>query len=411
MSAAPLLSTHALDDIADFMREHYRRPRWPLWMGHMPAAFEDLKVGAVPVGRIAKGLHKLTETWRYSLATWEWLRPATPTRTLAELPGLQQMCGLDHVHPTAFAAHLAELAAAVGRDHPPLRLWVALRIALLEYATHPPSAVTPDDHKISAMLLRNATLRAQSMVPFDEKVAIQLASKILRQAMDGAADAAKTAFGAEDCALSANLMIPLRDGHPPFEPNELARENSRRALELWGVEYADTKRLVIVAETHGSKHLGFWIPAINGQGGATLPGAAAAYTLRDGGVVFKDDLPPLTGFPPALQERWRSYMEHDFTERLFFSLPFRVPRPTGGRVAAAVLNVNVDARDLGIWRRAYHREWLCVARDRAEPFIEMAYAALRIILTQQPVLFLDSGSDEWDRLEPVLPRKQIRGAT
>ncbi len=73
-------------------------------------------------------------------------------------------------------------------------------------------------------------------------------------------------------------------------------------------------------------------------------------------------------------------MERRFRERLFVSLPFRATDGQGRRVTPAVLNVNVDAADVAVWRRAYHPEWLVVARDRAQAFVEIAYGSLLLIL-------------------------------
>jgi hypothetical protein len=405
MGPAPL-PTHALHPIGAYVQKHYARPRWPVWMGQVPAAFEDFKVAGVDIGKIAKIVHRLGEGRRYALATWEWLRPTSPP-SLKDLPSVQRMSGLEREHLNVFAERVSELARAVGREHPALELWVARRVALLEFVTHPVNVV-PEDLKVAAMFLRNATLQAHISFPED---AVEAAKAILRTAMRGAADAAVAAFGAEETRVSANLMVPMPQGHPPYEPTEVARENSSRAAALWGARAAKAKRLVIVAEAPGAEHLGFWIPLDHGAGGATLPGAASAFAHRDGAVVFKDDLPALVGFPPELEREWRGYMERDFKEKLFFSLPYRVPKPTGGREAAAVLNVNVDADDLRVWRRAYHREWLCVARDRAEPFMEVAHAALRLIVTHESALLLDSGSDEFDRLIPVVPHKLLGGAS
>lgn len=142
-----------------------------------------------------------------------------------------------------------------------------------------------------------------------------------------------------------------------------------------------------------------------------LPGAPTAFVHLEGDVIFKDDLPPLRGFGERIEARWRSYMAERFRQTLFVSLPFRAPDGVGGYIAPAVLNVNADANDLSRWKRAYHREWLAVARERVRPFVEIAmFAVLTILNTRAPDVRLDTGSEGWDTLPTVGPQLALGDA-
>jgi hypothetical protein len=148
------------------------------------------------------------------------------------------------------------------------------------------------------------------------------------------------------------------------------------------------------------------VPIVHGEGEVLLPGAPTAFDHGEGAVVFKDDLPALVGFPAVVEAKWRAFMTERFRDRLFVALPFRAPDGTGGHVTPGVLNVNVTAADVGPWRRAYHPEWLRFARDRVQPFVEIAFGALMVILAQEadgrPPLA--TGSDAWDTLPELVPR-------
>jgi hypothetical protein len=231
----------------------------------------------------------------------------------------------------------------------------------------------------------------------------------MRHAMEAAAIAVAKALGAENSGVSANLMVPV-SGAAEWMPTPEIRRNGDRSRALWAGLNSEN-RLLIVAQTAGAEHVGFWVPLARAErGGPWLPGAPTAFRHGRGDAVFKEDLPPLSGFPDAVAARWKAYMITHFAQRMFVSVPFVAPKggPGASRVVVSVLNVNVDAADLTGWRRASHPEWLKVARDRSRPFVEIAFEAL-IVMSAEPgadAPALNTGWVEFDSL-PELARKGL----
>jgi hypothetical protein len=244
----------------------------------------------------------------------------------------------------------------------------------------------------------------------DPERANSIASRSIFTAMKAAALAVADSLGESDSAVNSNLMVPMRGEFFKATDASEQSENERRAQDIWQTT-GDERRLVIVAETLGSDHRGFWVPLIQGEGSKWLPGAPEAWALQRGSAVYKDDLPRLSGFAQSLNARWQAFMLDRFRQRLFVSLPFRVSDGIGGWLVPCVLNVNVDTSDVGSWRRAMHAEWLEIARERARPFIEVAFNGLLLIfsdVTGRPIL--DTGSDDWNTL-PVQRLALPKGET
>ncbi len=388
------------------LKEHFkdavRRPRWWPWLGALDEAIKvDIKVGPVKLAKFREVFRKLSEGGRYAFAAWRWLRPNTPCPGTGEVPGLQVLAGLDHLNPQDFAKRLIERCKELIRQHPRLERWAQYRIAALDFLAYPPTR-PPSELPDAAISLRNLLMRAHHLHYVVPDVAQRLAQMTVVTAMKGAANAAVQAFGCENSAVSANLMVPVSTSSP-FAPTDVARVNAAHAEELW-LGLSSDRRLLIVAETPGSNHRGFWVPLVRGDGGVWLPGAPTAFGQQEGHAVFKDDLPPLKGFGQAVESRWKAYMMNHFQEQLFVSLPFRAPDGLG-YVTLGVLNVNVDAREIRPWFRAYQPEWLHVARDRVRPFVEIALWALLVMLAgMDDAPRLDTGSDHWDTLTSMVPR-------
>ena len=408
------ISTYDSDALSDYFRASVKRPRWWPWLGRLDELNVEVAAGKVKVPKLKEAWRNLTDGQRYAYAAWRWLRPSTdtesPAPSLDDLPSIQRAAGLDHVSPSEFAERLAVECKECAPEHPRLGRWVSRRFALLEYRFRPPLAGTPAHAREALHGHHLALLRAARISASDLGGAAELAGDILTKAMDGAAAEAKRTFGAGECHLSANLMVPLSGHHELLDDEGVAIRNAESAERLWGQEYALGKRLVIVAETKGAKHVGFWVPCTRGGGGEALPGAGAAFEHGEGAAVFRDDLPPLRGFSREMQARWHAHMLSDFGEGLFFSLPFRPSYGASG-ATAAVLNVNISARDLKPWRRAYHPEWLCAARDGAEPFVAVACQALMLMWSHVDGLRFDTGAPEWDTLFPEQsPQRLLEGS-
>jgi hypothetical protein len=404
-------STYDQEALIDYFTR-VARPKWARVFGRLEGAIEDvndLDILPININFVSKIYRAATEGWRYDVAAWRWLRPARPILKLENLRGLQSLVGMDHHHSATFAACLAEHCNDVAREYPGLALWVGRRVALLEFIAKPPPDAD-EDLKVAPMALRKLILQAHYSRADETGDPIALADEVLSRAMDGAAHAVRSALGAEDVDVSANLMFhsPRKPVAPPGDTRVVA--NAECANAMWGSHPTDTPCLVIVAETRNSRHLGFWVPLLFGDGGVTLPGAPTAFTNRDGAAVFKDDLPSVAPFGAALEGRWRSYMVNEFRHMLFVSVPYRIPRGGKSRESIAVLNVNVTpGADVSPWRRAYHREWLRVARDRAEPFLDVAADALMLIYGKKPTALIDTVSPLWDSLPLETPRRLLGG--
>jgi hypothetical protein len=368
-----------------------------------------IDVGPVKVQRITEVLRDLTLEMRLNFATLKWLRPHEPFIKTTELSGLRELAGLDHLHNSDFAARLIDRSTELMREHPKLANWVQHRNAALEFIARPPKANVPEDLVDSELQLRHALMRANLLARSNRTLAANVAARVMRHAMEAAAIAVAKALGAENSGVSANLMVPV-SGATDWTPTKDTLRNAERARALWA-GLGSEKRLLIVAQTAGADHVGFWVPLARAhRGGLWLPGAPTAFRHGQGDAVFKDDLPPLSGFPDTVADRWKTYMITDFAQRMFVSVPFVAPKggPGGSRVVVSVLNVNVDASDLSGWRRASHPEWLKVARDRSRPFVEIAFEALIVMLAESgadaPVL--NTGWVEFDSL-PELARKGL----
>lgn len=201
----------------------------------------------------------VTRSMRYKFATWKWLQPNEPCRTLRDLPQVQEAAGLDHVDRQTFATRLIDACKEIIRLHPELRRWVEYRIAALEYWADPPK---PTDRRLvdSADTLRNTLWRTQHRASQDPARGLFRLEQVAYQAMHAAAISVTQALGVEGGSrVSGNLMVPLST----FDWIK-AGENWNAAARLW--DGLDTsKRLVIVAETEGSTHTGFWVPTVRGE--------------------------------------------------------------------------------------------------------------------------------------------------
>ena len=417
MTAQDPISTFSTVSLQHYFDKSLTPPKWRPWLHNIDDAFEavPLSAGPVKVGKLKELFRGITSTSRYRFAIWKWLRPHPPCLRTEELDNLQKQAGLEHLDATTFLRGLRDHGKELLREHPMLRLWIETRISLLEYKITPPLLV-PDELRRTEVQLRRSLLSVQNILWQSPANASALATELTTVAMQSAAQAAFQILGGNPCRLSANLMVPTTAREQiasTFSPNEYAKANTDKAAGLWEGYGAATKFLVVVAETAKANHLGFWIPIVRGDKGSDLPGAPFAYQRIQGASVFKDDLPPLTGFPTELTARWNAYMLNDFKESLFISLPFRVPTGhLGTEIVAAVLNVNADPQDIGAWRRAYHQEWLSVAANYAAPFIEIAYYAIQVQMAAQRDLAqshisLDTGHSSWDTLPGVSSPKLL----
>lgn len=85
----------------------------------------------------------------------------------------------------------------------------------------------------------------------------------------------------------------------------------------------------------------------------------------------------LEGFSTEMQEEWDRYMNREFPNDLFISLPVRVPNRSTP-VAVLNVNVNVEKEASRQWYRAYGKQWTAQAEEFSTEFTELALRALAL---------------------------------
>lgn len=411
------ISTYSSDQLCEYFKGHVQKPPWRPWLGAIDESVDiSMDLGPVKIGKLKDIFRNLTNESRYQYAAWKWLQPNPPTLGLKDLSGLKKFAGLDHLDLAAFLPSLGAYCTEMRRQYPALKYWIQRRHSLIEYLLQPPLHV-PEELRETEINLRHILIQVLSVF-YQERFteAVDLAKSLSALAMEAAARAAFSVFAIDvksRCPLSANLMVPttLADANGPgYVPTSTAAKNAARAAELWR-ETTAHRCLVIVAETAEAQHIGFWTPLVYGDKGNSLPGAPEAFQQMEGSAVFKEDLPPFAGFPAKVQAKWSAYMLNHFAEKMFVSLPLKVPTPTGGTIVPAVLNVNAQPPDEDGWKRAYHKQWLSIARDRVAPFTEVAYHAFRVEIAANNKIArpfsLDTGSPAWDSLPGFIERKLL----
>ena len=392
------ISSYSVEDLRTYFDNYVDKP----FVGRLVGGVEGEPEGKLTVGPLSVGLklpliNRFARSQAFRFAAWLWLRPNHPCWD--DIDSLQNRVGLEKY---AFAPTLRTMVLELLREHEALRLWIERRLALLEFRTNAPTNGF-EDLQHTASLLRRGLLHALKIVDRGDRVnAMALANQIARDALLGAGQAAMEVLGQGGCPFNANLMLRIRlvSNTVHFESGTIASRNSDGACALWdGIRARHA--LVILEEAGEPEHAGFWAPLASGTNGEYLPGASEAFGSMIGSAVFKNDLPPLRGFETATENRWHGHMRSAFRERMFVSLPLTVASEGQPKRVLAVLNVNAEPSSEDGWRRAYHRQWLAVAKDRVAQFVEVAFLA-HLIKRQcdsgTPVVALDLGADPWQSL-------------
>lgn len=401
------ISTYNIRSLHEYYQARCPQPRlW--WHNAVDLVALEAEVGPVTlkISKFHEFLRGLTENVRYRQAAWCWLFPHNPCYGITHLSSIQQRARLDHVERLAFLRRLNDFCLEVQHGHEKLGRWIAMRQALLDYELSPPKSLsqhlrdTERDLRFSLVIAMNLLWQQQDLI-----AAAKEARGIAQAALEAGASAACDVLGKGNCRFSANLMVPAfiaDEKGPGYSPNSTARDNAEKAQDLWSHCRLEDRCLVIVEETKGGNHIGFWLPLIRGDDDSDLPGASSAYFQMEANGVFKDDLPPLKGFSRHLADHWHAYIRKALNEKMFVSIPLAVTDPqTGGKKVIAVMNVNADPHLHDGWRRAYHREWLLAAQSAAEDFIEVAYLALLIRMAaegNQGNPRLQTGISAWDSI-------------
>lgn len=176
--------------------------------------------------------------------------------------------------------------------------------------------------------------------------------------------------GGRDSIIEANLMLPCSPGARP--PN-LGTPAEAAAEWLWrGAPDEVHKYLVVVAETEGAAHKGFWIPDVRPKG-VSLPGAPTALSRGSCEALFVDDLPPFPIDDPEMAARWRKYLAGEkpghFAGDMFFSIPVLSRVDLDHRRPMGVVNVNVKSEEP--WLRGYSSSWRRHLVDQLAPWLAL----------------------------------------
>src|SRR5216683_1896384 len=81
----------------------------------------------------ARLIRHLGRSYLNRAATRRWLDPHKPCLLASDIPQLQHQLGLDDVEVAEFLEGIRQCCQELQRAHPQLRLWMAARIALLDF--------------------------------------------------------------------------------------------------------------------------------------------------------------------------------------------------------------------------------------------------------------------------------------
>lgn len=372
------MRSHDETGLVAYFEKHHKRPWGAGIMGLADTAASagteigealDLAEVSKTAGILRRAYRRGTLSRRFRTAAWKLLRPTTPHWN--DLRKLAETVGLDHLPFASFCSRLAEECKETARNHPELAQWVYRRMALLDSVL---VRRTKDKNRRGVEFqLRNALDDCRQL---DIPAAIEESTTICQEALIGVGNAVLDAIG-EAAAFSVNVMVPLRaEQMPDWSANPAALNNQRAANELWRHVGPHEQRLVVLEETRGASHIGFWVPVFPKRPSLRLPGATEAIG-GNASLVMKSDLASLEGFAAELHEDWERYMTRVFSNDLFLSLPVK---PPNSATAVAVVNINIDTkagheRD---WYRTYHPSWTAQAEDFAWDFLELALRAMTI---------------------------------
>jgi hypothetical protein len=369
MSSGSYISIHDKHQLDDYFNSHVKPSKVRWLIPRSPSAIE-ISGGDSWLGKVTRAVlspvvkHAFTSSGFYH-AAWEWLQPKDPVLAEDELAALQKRCGLSTYTSHEFLGRLREECIAIVKKNPGLFRWGQKRISILEFEI---SESVRTNLWLSDFReeLHDRIVEAASLINGLPEEADQQLSEISKLALLGVSQTAQHHLGKPNskCRVSANLMVrvenPLQllvSTHARFQ---LAKRNSKLASDLWRDLDVRSGHLMIIDETEGSNHIGFWVPLTSGQNGEAIPGA------------------PLDGFSRAVSERWQTYIRDNLNAQMFVSLPIfsRADKGViGGSSTNAVININADPNDDG-WMRAHHSRCLQHILESIAPFAEIAWRAL-----------------------------------
>jgi hypothetical protein len=342
-------------------------------------------LGGFKLNPLRRWVKRFTDERELRAAAWKWLKPTETPAGPEKLVDLQKKAELAHLPHPEFCRRLLDACASYAEIAPPLVRHVQRRSAEIEFKLA--DGVVGEEFVSHLELFQRALLRATLLS--NPANAVALANTVLTQVLAAAAAAIGAVLDerqGEGCVINANLMIPIRGGTGVDDvmPNlgELAdRPGAKSAAWLWNSMSGHVHQVfVVVAESKGEEHLGFWVPDVR-TGGKLIPGAPRAFYSGTGDAVFVDDLAQLP-CDDEIGARWRKYMSgsnpDNFSGRMFVSIPVMSRLVLESASPVAIVNVNVNSTDDHVWRRAYSRAWLERATKLVSPWVATAWHAYGI---------------------------------
>lgn len=384
MSYIELYDIDKYKEYLEYQFPSFKRHWW--WFSGKKVTLKA-KVFEIPISLSGSALENLFIEQKLQYAAREWLPPETELRDLIQI---QDQSGLGHIDDKLFAKEIANVCKYWIQKHPKIEKWIWKKITLLEFIYSPPAALSNQLLQVSLglrIIQRDIIFGELGEDPYEE------AERALQQALEAACNFTSEILNSEqeECELWSNLMVPFDSKDEYLEEIEAEQEslemkNWSVADHLWTSCNHTGKVLGIVAEplNREEKYKGFWVPLIyTPRSNTPLPGAPHAYSRKTVHAIFRDDLPLhlFDEFSAELCEQWKAYFLNEFGGDVFVSIPFFLPRSSNRDrepKVYAILNINARVPDKKAWRRACHKEWLKVVRDRVAPLVCEAYLAYKL---------------------------------
>ena len=398
-----IISPNDAKGIADYCAANYPEPRkkgvWrakPVPDGAAPdSVTASLSFGlpGTDLGLDSNFFERFYLRWtrevRFQHAAWRWIAPVDGAPLgLKDLNRTQLVSGLRHYPPgQPFVVELQKWVQEAKRNHAPLSDWIDSRLALLDVVAGGPMPATSNELLAVATAVGIEINRAAFCL--GRKGTLEEVSSLATPMLENALHACGRAVLELVCVeghcppgkVTMMLPCPNNDTVPLTTP--LASANAARASSIWSMCSGAQDRLVVVAETGGLRHQGFWLPVFDNASRRQVPGAGVAFQSQAGDTVYLHDIPEIDDVrvSPATVGAWKAYLKDSVDELLFVSLPLVLPgslRPH----TAAIINVHLSPphlREHRCWHRLRHDEWLHAATQRIAPFAQLAFTAFAVL--------------------------------
>lgn len=339
---------------------------------------DEVNVGPTNIGVIKKVIKSFVQDYAVKRAGWICLDPERQLKA-EDIPELRKVLGLEYLGMEEFVNLLMTRCSETKIDLPRLSNHIDARIAEIEYVIQSKRTdeirYLREIHPYSEMLQLATYAFAKDINLAAEKARLVNTKALAALGSHATAILSKTIHNNEDLVWSANFMIRVDNNNQAFS-HLSGLDGWQDAERLWSSFSWGTNnnKFVVVSETAGSGHSGFWIPDIWPDGDNSLPGAPEAFHSGEAQSVFVDDPPKLPGAGEVQQKIWEQYMKKKF--HLFMSFPIITPLGLHDRAVVGI--VNVDVKSGGNWSRAYSKSWLRHTAKSIGPWLGIVWNAYQI---------------------------------